>query len=173
MKFLIALALTLSAVIFGATLEKSVVPTANMEYQLNKQWGPLPFKYSLGKVLKQSHNTAVGVLDFARGTLSGSVDTGITLPSKAIIRNSFIDVITQPTSGGATEIGFTAQTAFDLYGRTAKASLTTGIKDGVVEDGTEAGYIKLTAARTVYAVVSGSALTAGKIKIFVDYVVSE
>lgn len=172
MKFLIAL-LALSAISFGATLEKNVVPTTDMETQLNKQWGPLPLKYSLGKVIKQAHNTAVGVLDFSRGSTSGSIDTGIHLPNKAIIRQSFLDVITQPTSAAATDIAFTAQSAGDLYAYTAKGSLTTGIKDGVVEEATESGYIKLTAARTVYAVVSGSALTAGKIKIFVDYVVSE
>lgn len=127
----------------------------------------------VGTKLKQAHNTAVGILDYSLvGGAIGDLAVGITLPNKAIVRKAFFDVITQPTAGGAATVAFKVQSGGDLKTATAISSWTVGRVDGAL-DGAVANFIKLTAARTVYATVAASALTAGKIKVFVDYVVSE
>lgn len=155
-----------------AVAPSSQVPTTANEYQWNRFMGPTALATLIGTKLKQAHNTAVGVLDFSLvGGATGDLETGITLPDNAIVRKAFFDVLTPPTSGGLATVAFKVQTAADLKTATAIASWT-GIVDGEL-DGTPADFIKLTAQRKVYATVASFALTGGKIKVFVDYVVSE
>ncbi len=156
-----------------AVAPTSQVPTTSQVYQWNRFMGPVAFSTLLGTKLQQMHNTAVGIYDFSLvGGAQGDLSTGIVLPNKAIVRRAFYDVLTQPTSGGSATVAFKVQSAADLKTATAIASWTTGIKDGAL-DGAVANYIKLTAERTVYATVAASDLLSGKIKVFVDYVVSE
>jgi hypothetical protein len=174
MKELVALfsALFIGQVAFAAP-PTSQVPTAGQEYQWNRFLGPTAFATLLGTKLRQAHNTAVGILDFALvGGAVGDHETGITLPNKAIVRRVFFDTLVQPTSGGSATIAFKVQSAADLRAATAIASWTVGLAQGI-PDGSVANMIKLTAERKVYATVATAALTGGKIKVFVDYVVSE
>lgn len=156
-----------------AAAPSSQVPTTSQEYQWNRFLGPTALATLLGTKLKQAHTTAVGILDYSLvGGAVGDLSTGITLPNKAIVRKCFFDVLTQPTSGGSATIAFKVQSAGDLKTATAIASWTVGRVDGAL-DGAVANFIKLTAERTIYATVATAALTAGKIKVFCDYVVSE
>jgi hypothetical protein len=155
-----------------ATAPSSQVPTTSQVYQWNRFMGPVAFSTELGTKLQQMHRTAVGTLDFSLvGGAVGDLAVGITLPIKAIVRRVFFDVVTPPTSGGSATIAFKVQSAGDLKAALAIASWT-GIVAGI-PDGTTATMIKATAERQVYATVATAALTAGKIKVFVDYVVSE
>lgn len=166
---LLALAFTASA--FAAN-PVNKVPTSALEYEVNRGFGAIGYKYSLGTVVRQAHNTAVGVYDFSvTGGATGDHEVGITLPNKAVVRNVFFDTVTAPLSGGSATVGFKVQSAADLEPLTAIASWT-GRTQGT-PDGAVGNMIKLTAQRKVYATISVAALTAGKIKVFVDYVVSE
>lgn len=175
MKKFLLLAAMVAVSAFGA-LPPSFTPNANSEFDMNKYMGAVPYKYSLGTQLRQAHNTAVGIYNFALvGGTNKSLVTGITLPSKAIVRSVFFDVLSTPTTAGTSELGFYVSTSVlaapDLKGYTALASWT-GRVAGTPDD-TVSKMIKLTGQKQVYAVVSGSALLAGKIKVFVDYVISE
>jgi hypothetical protein len=99
---------------------------------------------------------------------------GVTIPDNAIIIDGRIDVLTTFTS--ATDAGTIAihvQSANDI--RTATA-ISTGTSwdaptiQATVPVGTVATAIKLTAAREITATVAVEALTAGKCKIYLDYV---
>jgi hypothetical protein len=115
----------------------------------------------------------VATYDFAKhGGAVGTVTLDdAVLPDNAIITQVWIDVITAPTSGGAATIALTAQSAADLKAATAIASYT-GVVAGVPV-GTAATAIKLTAERIVTATIATAALTAGKLKVFVEYIQSE
>lgn len=180
MKPIVAIVGFFAAMLSMASTPVNVVPDAAFEYSFNRFAGGLGYKYSLGKVIRQGHNTAVGVFDVTQqgygvAATSTSYDTGIHLPNKAIIRRVLFDVVTAPVlTLGSVQIGFTSNAALDLKALTALGTWT-GELDGIPQ-GTTSNNVKLTAARTVYAVISSSSvgtLTAGKIKVFVDYVVSE
>lgn len=168
-------ALVLAATAFGLQNPTSVVPTVNSENEMNRTMGGTAYKYSLGTQLRQAHNTAVGVYDFTKvgGAASVPLELGITLPTKAIVRFVFYDVISAPSTLGSSQVGFyvSLSTTPDLKGYTALASWT-GRVAGTPND-TTTNMIKITSQKKVYAVVSGSALAGGKIKVFVDYVISE
>lgn len=180
MKAIFAMLGMFIAVVASASTPVNVVPTASFEFDVNRNMGPVGYKYTLGKVIRQSHNTAVGVFDVAQqgpgvAATSTSYDTGIHLPSKAVIRFVFFDTATALTNTlGRVQVGFQAESSVDL--KTLTTYSTWSGRQAGVPDGTVGTMVKTTAARTVYAVVSSSSvgtLTAGKIKIFVDYVVSE
>jgi len=122
---------------------------------------------------------------------------GVFIPNKAIITRAWYDVITTFASAGADAgtIALHAQTADDLVAAIAISDATnvwdSGLH-GTVTAGTTtlteagpntrtqivhakdivAGYIKATAERELIATVAGQALTAGKLTLFVEYIVS-
>ena len=103
---------------------------------------------------------------------------GVTLPDNAIIKRAWYDVLTtfQSTAGGTDKatIAISAEGANDIV---AAVAIETGAPwDGglhdAIEDSTAANMVKLTAARELTATVGVCALTAGKLLLFVEYVVS-
>jgi hypothetical protein len=161
-----------------ATSASAYTPSAASAYRGDRS-DATHFKYHLGSMLQEAHNTAICVYDYTKvGGVVGDIalyqtdaKTLCKLPSKAIIRNGLIDVVTAPTSGGSATIAVKAQSAGDIIAATAKASFTG--KLDTVPVGTAATAIKLTAERQIYATVAVSALTAGKFRVFIDYVLSE
>lgn len=132
----------------------------------------------LGSILQGQVGVIRCTYDFAiQGGAIGTVnlrdpDNALaTLPDKAIITQVFIDEVTNVTSGGSATIALGANTTTDLLGATAIASFT-GVIAGV-PTGTAATMVKLTAARTLTATIGTAAITAGKLNVFVQYVVSE
>jgi len=162
-----------ASTLFAASAPVNQVPSAADEFALNRQFSPAQAqKRSLGTKLRQAHNIAVGTWDYSVSGYdsNGDKSVGISLPSGAIIKKAYFDVVTQPTPSGVS-IAIKAQSAGDLKTTTA-ASSWTGRVDGAL-DGAVANFIKLTADRVVYATLSGSTATAGKIKVFVEYILSE
>lgn len=94
------------------------------------------------------------------------------LPSKAIVKDSLIDVITAPTSDGLATIAIgTGQAANDIKAATAIASYT-GLVAGVPV-GDASHSIKMTADRNPTMTIAVAALTTGKFNVFLEYLLSE
>lgn len=169
-KFLFATLMILSTnTAFGVlTGTANTVPGTDFAYALDRQFSPAQaFKQSLGTRVLHAHSVAYGTWSAALGGTSGkSYLVGITLPTKSIIRKVFTDPITNPL----TNVSFGVSTAGDLKSVT---STWTGLADGT-PDGTAANMVKVTSpSNQIFASITGSTATSGKIRIFVDYVLSE
>jgi hypothetical protein len=119
---------------------------------------------------------------------------GVYIPINAIVTNTWWDVITTFTTAGADAgtIAIQVQAAGDVVAAIAVSAAgdvwDAGIHGGLhgsAAEGTVAGdtaildaarkagsYLKTTAEREVSVVVGGQALTAGKMVVFVEYVLS-
>jgi hypothetical protein len=104
---------------------------------------------------------------------------GVYLPDNAIVVRSFYEVLTTCTSAtdAATialgvdtdsEAGIKAAVAISNGANAYDAGLHEGIQDGAVAN----ALTKLTALRELCATVAVEALTAGKLRIYAEYVVS-
>jgi len=97
---------------------------------------------------------------------------GVYVPDNAVIQARCpLDIVTGVTGSGAS-VAIQVESAGDILGTTVVASLGPGGINSV-PDGTAANRIKTTARREVTAVVSGGALTAGKIIGWIPFTVSE
>ena len=113
--------------------------------------------------------------DIEGGAQGDIILRGTPLPSKAIVWDGVVDVITALVGVGASAAVSTAQAANDLITAAAVAGApwsTTGSK-AVVPVGTAAASIKLTADRAPKLVVSAADLTAGKFNLFIEYYLSD
>ena len=144
---------------------------------------------------------AVATFDTAATDSSAAANTtiaahglGVFLPTKAIIINAWVDVVTTFTSAtDAATIALKAQATGDLTAALAISDSSNiwdaglhGCLPGSYAEATVAGdsaildaarkaasFIKLTAARELTATVAVEALTAGKANIYVEYVISD
>lgn len=130
----------------------------------------------------------LGTLKVARATFDPSADSamrtvaahglGVTIPDKAVVVGGFQDCITGFTSANTNNgtVAISVQSANDIQAAAAVSGApysTTGLKAIVPKANTpESTGIKLTAAREVTATVGTSALTAGKLVVFLYYVIS-
>lgn len=108
------------------------------------------------------------LFDFSvSGGAVSSIGLGVTLPANAIITGLMTDSLTAFTSGGAAtvaiEAGSTVLKAATAYNDASYAGV----------DVQSVTAVKLSAASELELVIAGAALTAGKMRIFVDYVQSE
>lgn len=137
-----------------------------------------PFE-GLDKVVNQKRGAVKGCYDFAvQGGATGTIylkdENGdvIELPNKAIITQSYMDVITACTSaGGAGTIALGVNTTTDI-----KAAVDADTLSGVVANipvGVAANMVKLTAARKLALTIGTEALTAGKFNVFLEFVISD
>jgi hypothetical protein len=150
------------------------------EYNLNSNssLGSLAMSGAkLGTAIERESRALVAQYNFA--TLGGAIGSvslldvngnAAVLPTGAVVTSVIIDTITAPTSGGAATIALTSNSAADLKAATAIASYT-GLIAGIPV-GTAATSIKMTADRTVTATIATAALTAGKINVIINYVLS-
>lgn len=117
----------------------------------------------------------------AKGTYSfavsgGAVGTialpGASIPSGAIVRGGWINVITPPTSGGAATVSVGVEAAGDLQAAAviSGAPWSTVGRKNVTPGYTGATSIATTAARSISIAVAVAALTAGVFEVYVDYV---
>ena len=135
-------------------------------------------KTRLGDLLDNAYFQAVGIYDFsvvggAVGLISLRDSEGQTfkLPTNAIIKNVVLDVVTEIAGGAGSTFGLQLQSANDLLADTAIASVTGRVQG--IPNNAVANMIKLTAERTLQAEIGTDALTAGKVNIFIEYMVSE
>jgi hypothetical protein len=170
MKFFALAFLLFSTLALGAA-QVSIVPNSATEFSLNSGMGAMAHKHRLGSLMKQAHSTAHGVYDYSlTGGAVGAHAVGITLPANAIVRDVLFDVVTAPVGTNGT-ISFNFRNPSDLKAGTGVASWTGRVAG--IPVGTAATAVKSTTSRSIYASIENASLTAGKIKIFVDYVVSE
>lgn len=118
---------------------------------------------------------ATGAYDFAVDggavstiTLRGVGINGGEIPNGSVITGGYIDVATQPTSGGLATIAVNSQAAADLKAATAVTALTVGRHD-VIPDATGDTSVKTTARRNLAIAIATAALTAGKFTVTVFY----
>lgn len=102
---------------------------------------------------------------------------GVYLPDKAVITRAWYQVKTTFTSAtDAATIALQANSANDLKSAIAISNVANawdaGIIDGVPVD-TAATRVALTAERELKAVVAVEVLTAGKLNLFVEYVIAD
>lgn len=177
MKLILSFIMLLATSAFAVLPTQNTAPSTDDLYAFNRFMGSVAYKRNLGTLLFQGHNTAYGVYDFTvNGGAIGTTNIGITLPGKSIIRNVFFDVITQPTSGGSATISFKAVSTGDLKAALAISSWTVGEITGIPVFGTVSTYIKVSTTTTpvvLSAAIATAALTAGKIGVYVDYVVGQ
>lgn len=118
------------------------------------------------------------VWDQSVGT-NGAVGThalGVTIPANAVIRQVWFFTKTSvvSTSNNGT-IAFQCNSANDLFSA-ADIDSSSGVAGQIgagVEVGTAATMLKVTTACNVSAVIAVNAFTAGKIDLFVEYVLGE
>lgn len=167
-KFLFALLMAGSA--FGVN-PASTIPTSDFAFSVNRWMGPTAYNQSLGTRVFRAHTVGYGTLDFSKQSgANGDVTVGLLLPAKAILRRVFFDVVTAVSPVG-TSIAFNLLTSEDIKAATAAASWSGQVTG--IQDGTTTHMLKTTSATNVVATLSGSTATAGKIRVFADYVVSE
>lgn len=136
---------------------------------------------NLGKYLCQKRSVLPLVYDFAvdGGAVSTiklrdalTAEVADKLPSGAIITQVYADVKTACASAGGTgTIALTANSAGDLLAA-VDADTKSGIFAGI-PIGTAGTMVKLTADRQISLAIATEALTAGKLYIFVEYVISQ
>ena len=126
---------------------------------------PSLFTPQLGGIVKATYDFAV------HGGAVGDNPIDLKLPGNAIVYNGMIDVVTDPTSGGAATVALKIEGAADLLAATAIASVTGQVD--TIPNGTAANAVKLTEERTLAVTVATAALTAGKMNIFLEYFLSE
>ena len=99
---------------------------------------------------------------------------GVTLPANALILHSWFYVVTQFVDAGAGTVAIHCEDADNIY---AAADITGNSAGAVVEgvqDGTAANFTgSIAAACELTATVATAAQSAGKLILFVDYVVVE
>jgi len=82
-------------------------------------------------------------------------------------------VLTQLTSGGSAQISFGAESAVDIQTAAVLGTHgTAGFHEGI-QDGAATNFSKTTGAKNLTMTVTVADLTAGKLMLFVEYVVSE
>ncbi len=145
------------------------------------------YQVSRGAVKKESglavKYLATATFDYAAldsagvaNSATGSHGLGVYLPTGAIITRAWYQVDTTFTSAtDSATIALTANSAGDLKAAVAISDGTNpydaGIFDGIPVD-TAATKIALTAERQLIATVAVTALTAGKLDLFVEYVIA-
>jgi len=128
--------------------------------------------------------TAVALYDFGiNGGAQGDIDlaivsNGMALPNNAVVVRAWYEIITPFTSDGGSTVAFGVDVddAGGLKGATAfgDASYAAGFHD-FLPDGTAVNFTtKTTDARAIILTIAGGAdLTAGKVRVWCEYVVSE
>lgn len=146
---------------------------------------------------QQVRELAVATYDVAvDGGAIGAHALGVYIPDNAIITNAWIDVVTTFTDGAddSATLAVHLQSAGDLVAAVAVSAAgnvwDAGVRGTLVNNpalGADAAHdtalevialyaatkIKLTAERQVTVTVADDALTAGKMNIFIEYVISE
>lgn len=175
-------------------LFKKDIPVVAPEFRIPRNDGT-PVVYQ-GNQVRQ---IAVATFDPSANTSERTVAAhglGVYIPDNAVITKAWYDVVTtftSPTSDAAT-IALHVQSAGDLVAANDIADSTAPFDAGL--HGTLAGYpnlgadaahdsalevaalfagtmIKMTAERELTATVAVEALTAGKLNLFVEYVISD
>ncbi len=180
--------------LMAETVARHEVPIVAPEFRILNKSGVTRTKRT-GTVLRE---LAVATFDPSGNTAQraiGAYGLGVYLPTKAIITNVIIDLVTTFTSAtDAATIAISAQSANDIVSALAISDASNiwdaglrGSKVGYPNFGADAAHdsavevaalfsasmVKLTASRELTATVAVEALTGGKANIFVEYIISD
>lgn len=135
----------------------------------------------LGDELDRKVGCVRGVYDFAvqggaAGTqyiLKDKQGFPVKLPKNSIVTHVFVHTLTAVTSGGAATVSLGVNTATDLLNVEAKASFAlNAMVKGIPQNGDGTTAVLVTADANVYIKPATAALTAGKVNVFIFYVLS-
>lgn len=98
---------------------------------------------------------------------------GARLPAGAIVTTGIIHVLTAVTSGGAPTVALKLVDAEDVLAATLKGSLTLNALLDTVPVGTAATAVRCTANTALTMTIGVADLTAGKLAVALDYVVTD
>lgn len=150
------------------------------QFSLNNNVTSGPSEQLGTKLMKEKVHTLKAIYDFSKSggsstasiALIGEDNKLVRLPQKAIVVDCLIDVITPLTSSGSATLALgTGKAVNDLKTATAYASYT-GLM-ACVPVGSAATAIKMTANVIPTATIATANLTAGKIAVLLQYVLSE
>lgn len=177
--FLLTLVTALS--LSPGALALSQVETEAFRVGLNNGNMNLFGRYSVGTQLTTEKKWLIrATYDFAVSggaigtiTLKGSEGAGApTIPKGAIVTKVIFDTVTATASGGSATLAFgTGQAGNDLKAATAYGTYTALLAGVPVE--TAATAIKMTADRNPTVTIATAALTAGKIYVLIEYIMSK
>lgn len=165
------------ATLFWAQQVQAALLPSSVEKQLNLSATAGPAAKLGHQVTKNSTRVLRAVYDFSvLGGASGATlnlkdrEGGVAyLPANAIVQQVIINEITNVTGTGSITISLGVNTATDLLGNTAIASFS-GITAGVPVD-TAATMVKVTALSPVTATLLAGTVTAGKLNVYIRYIV--
>lgn len=118
---------------------------------------------------------AQATYDFAKytGAVAG-YDLGVAIPAGAIVTRSFLYSITQPTTSASGTLGFYCNNAsnpeFKLQTAAASYPAAGALAEGI-QTGTAANMSVIATKCDVHAKIVTGALTAGKVTLFINYVI--
>ena len=145
--------------------------TSEEKFLLNRM-NSVANKTQLGELVDRGLNCLKVTYDVAvDGGAVGAhtLELARKLPSGAIIKDSFVDIVTAfASAGGNGTLALHAQSAGDLLAAVDADTLANQVQ--CIPNGAVANMIKLTAERNVVATVAVEALTQGKADIYVLYV---
>jgi hypothetical protein len=122
---------------------------------------------------------ASAVINFTDIAAASNTTISLGLPDNAIVLNSLIEVLTTFESAtDAATIGLFLETAGDVSATAAISAggnpWDAGLRLGVPDFATPGDYVKLTQPRDLSVVrAGGEVLTAGRMRVYLWYVVSE
>jgi hypothetical protein len=164
----------------------SAMISATSKDILNRSSGSGPAKVQLGTLLDRTKAVFKFIYDATASdggvalgmgsiTVNGGTHAipGASLPAKAVITNSYLEVLTQfASSSGSSTVAFQCENSGDVK---AAADIDAS-PAGTFLAGTSLGDVatmqKMAAACTLKALVGVENLTAGKAAVFVEYVIS-
>jgi hypothetical protein len=148
----------------------SVRPAYQVSKGAVKQESTLGVQYSATAVFDTAGLDSAGV---SNKTIAAH-GLGVFLPTKAIIVRASFQTVTGFTSAANTAtIALSAQTANDLKTATLVSDavyVAAGYNDGVPAHSATTGIV-LTAQRELVATVAVQALTAGKLVLYIEYII--
>jgi hypothetical protein len=119
---------------------------------------------------------AQATYDFAKvgGLSTLSYDLGVSLPANAIITYAGIYSITKPTTAASGTLGFGCQNPGNILPQLAAASFgAAGVSVAGTQTGAVANWSVVTAKCDITATIGVGALTAGKVTLYINYVVHQ
>ena len=106
------------------------------------------------------------IFDFdVHGGAIGTIELPGEIPANAVIVGAHVDVLTDPTSGGAATVALGLDTNVDLLAATAIGSVT-----GVVTAKTQSDTLKIGSNQKIKVTIATAALTAGRMAIDVCWI---
>lgn len=138
---------------------------------LMRQIDPVQDSQDGNKVIKVAKVTYEPLVDGGGSGLSYGL--GVYLPKGAILKQSWFYTITQFTDDGTGTVAFKCEDANNIYTAADISGITAGTITAGNETGAASAMIAAIAAKCEITATVAANQTAGKLMLFVEYVVTE